>query len=167
MQPTQHDDWMPAEVVLAVSLELASTSWKIALHDGKRDKPAIYTVSEIAPAPRLEHAVAVIEAVRQKWSMPEHAPAAVIYEAGQDGFWISRALSARGYQVLVVDPASIPVERHARRAKTDRLDAIRLVMCLRAWLSPSSATKSSRRVSSCLICRSSFSDLRPNCMRRS
>jgi transposase len=134
MQPTQHDDCMPAEVVLAVSLELASASWKIALHDGKRDKPAIYTVSEIAPAPRLEHAVAVIETVRQKWSVPRHAPVAVIYEAGQDGFWISRALSARGYQVLVVDPASIPVERHARRAKTDRLDAIRLVMCLRAWV---------------------------------
>jgi transposase len=27
-----------------------------------------------------------------------------------------------------------PVERHARRAKTDRLDAIRLVMSLLAWL---------------------------------
>ncbi|MET0962398.1 MAG: IS110 family transposase, partial [Noviherbaspirillum sp.] len=43
---------MPGEVVLAVSLELSSASWKIALHDGKRDKPAIYTVSEEAPAPR-------------------------------------------------------------------------------------------------------------------
>jgi transposase len=42
MQPTQHDDCMPGEVVLAVSLELAGASWKIALHDGKRDKPAIY-----------------------------------------------------------------------------------------------------------------------------
>jgi transposase len=33
-----------------------------------------------------------------------------------------------------VDPASIPVERRARRAKTDRLDSIRLVVTLRAWL---------------------------------
>ncbi|MGF6641361.1 transposase [Paraburkholderia sp. MM6662-R1] len=32
------------------------------------------------------------------------------------------------------NPASIPVERHKRRAKTDRLDAIKLVMNLRAWL---------------------------------
>src|SRR5689334_12242488 len=125
MQPTQHDDCMPEEAVLAVSLELAGASWKIALHDGKRAKPAIYTVSEQAPAPRLLHAVAVIEAVRQKWCLTEQALVTVIYEAGQDGFWISRALSARGYQVVVVDPASIPVERHARRAKTDRLDAIR------------------------------------------
>src|SRR5881227_1424706 len=98
MQPTQHNDCMPAEVVLAVSLELSGASWKIALHDGKPDKPAIYTVSEEAPASRLEHAVAVIEAVKQKWSLPEQAPVTVIYQAGQDGFWISRALSARGYQ---------------------------------------------------------------------
>jgi transposase len=82
----------------------------------------------------LLHAVAVIAAVRQKWSVPQQALVTVIYEAEQDGFWISRALSARGYQILVVGPASIPVERHARRAKTDRLDAIRLVMCLRAWV---------------------------------
>jgi transposase len=55
---------MPAEAVLAVSLELAGASWKIALHDDKRDKPAIYTVNEQAPVPRLLHAVAVIEALR-------------------------------------------------------------------------------------------------------
>ncbi|MBB5463897.1 IS110 family transposase, partial [Paraburkholderia sp. Cpub6] len=55
-------------------------------------------------------------------------------EAGQDAFWIYRALRARGIECHVVDPASIPVERHKRRAKTDRLDAIRLVISLRAWL---------------------------------
>jgi len=43
-------------------------------------------------------------------------------------------LSELGYQALIVDPASIPVERSARRAKTDRLDAIKLVMCLLGWL---------------------------------
>jgi transposase len=58
----------------------------------------------------------------------------IVYEAGQDGFWISRALQERGYEVVIVDPASIPVERQARRAKTDRLDAIRLLCCLRGWL---------------------------------
>lgn len=34
----------------------------------------------------------------------------------------------------VIDAASIAVERHRRRAKTDRLDAINLVTNLRAWL---------------------------------
>jgi transposase len=58
----------------------------------------------------------------------------VSYEAGQDAFWICRALQARGIECYVVDPASIPVERHQRRAKTDRLDVIKLVTNLRAWL---------------------------------
>jgi len=57
----------------------------------------------------------------------------VSYEAAQDGFWIYRALQARHIECHVVDPASIPVERHKRRAKTDRLDAIKLVINLRAW----------------------------------
>jgi hypothetical protein len=56
------------------------------LHDGKRDKPVIYTVSEEVPAPRLLHAVAAIEAVRQKWAVPKDALVIVIYEAGQDSF---------------------------------------------------------------------------------
>jgi transposase len=104
------------------------------LPDGKRDKPALYTVDDDVALQRLTHAIAVINQVKRKWSLPEQTRVAVIYEAGQDGFWISRAMSKQGYEMLVVDPANIPVERHARCAKRDRLDAIRLVMCLRAWL---------------------------------
>ena len=53
------------------------------------------------------------------------------------GAFVRRAASILGARVsllYVVDPASIPVERHKRRAKTDRLDAIKLVINLRAWL---------------------------------
>jgi transposase len=45
------------------------------------------------------------------------------YEAGRDGFWLHRQLSALGVKNRVVDAASIEVSRRARRAKTDRLDA--------------------------------------------
>lgn len=134
MQPTHDKDFTPCEEVLAVALELSSKSWKMALHDGKRDKPAIHTVDDEGAGERLAHAAAVIEAVKRQWQVGEAWRVVVLYEAGQDGFWISRALEALGYQTLVVDPASIPVERHARRAKTDRLDAIKLVCCLRGWL---------------------------------
>jgi len=34
----------------------------------------------------------------------------------------------------VVDAASVPVARHARRVKTDRLDALKLLEVLRSWL---------------------------------
>lgn len=134
MQPTQVNYFTPDEELLAVSLELSSGSWKIALHDGRRNKPAVHTVASEQPAKRLAEAAAVIESTKKKWVLSERTRVVVIYEAGQDGFWIQRALTARGYEVMVVDPASIPVERRARRAKTDRLDAIRLVTSLMGWL---------------------------------
>jgi transposase len=52
------------------------------------------------------------------------------YEAGRDGFWIHRALLREGIGNRVVDSASIEVNRRARRAKTDRLDARKLVAML-------------------------------------
>lgn len=134
LQRTHEQDFTRSEDVLAVSLELSKGSWKVALHDGHRAQPAIHTLTHELAAGRLGEVVSLIEATKRKWHLNEVTSVTVIYEAGQDGFWIERALSARGYAVKVVDPASIPVERHARRAKTDRLDAIRLVMCLLAWL---------------------------------
>lgn len=134
MQPTQGKDFTLVDAVLAVSLELAKGSWKVALHDGRRGKPAVHSVAHERAAGRLAQAVALIEATKKKWGLPEGVRVAVIYEAGQDGFWIERALSRLGYEVKVVDAASIPVERRARRAKTDRLDAIKLVLSLLAWL---------------------------------
>lgn len=134
MQPTQVQYVTRDEEILAVSLELASKSWKIGLDDGKRNSPAVHGVDHSQAEERLEEAVAVIEKTKKKWGLMPGVRVVVVYEAGQDGFWIQRALSERGYETLVVDAASIPVERRARRAKTDRLDAIRLVLALRAWL---------------------------------
>lgn len=134
MQPTRVQDVTRDDEVLAVSLELASKSWKVGLDDGKRRAPAVHGVDDETPEGRLDEAVGVIEKVKQKWGLSPGVRVVVVYEAGQDGFWIQRALSERGYEALMVDPASIPVERKSRRAKTDRLDAIRLVVALRGWL---------------------------------
>jgi transposase len=122
------------DVVLAASLELASAQWKVALHDGRRERPAVHTVAQPQAAARLQAVLDLIDRYKDKWSVPAGVRVVVSYEAGQDGFWICRALQARAIECYVVDPASIPVERHKRRAKTDRLDAIRLVINLRAWL---------------------------------
>lgn len=134
MKPAQETNVTPSGELLAASLELSKGSWKIALHDGRRDKPALHTVASEQASKRLADAAAIIEATKTKWGLSERARVVVVFEAGQDGFWIERALTALGYEVLIVDPASIPVARRARRAKTDRLDAIMLVSCLLAWL---------------------------------
>jgi transposase len=108
------------ELVLAVSLELAGAKWKVALHDGQRERPAIHTVAQPQAAARLRAVLDLIEQHKEKWSMPAGARVVVSYEAGQDGFWICRALQAHGIECYVIDPASIPVERHKRRAKRRR-----------------------------------------------
>jgi transposase len=56
------------------------------------------------------------------------------HEAGRDGFWIARCLLAHGIEVQIMHPASIPVERRGRRAKTDRIDLDMLLRTLLAWL---------------------------------
>ncbi|MBI4241313.1 MAG: IS110 family transposase [Candidatus Rokubacteria bacterium] len=67
----------------------------------------------------------------KKWcGLPAGAPVRSCYEAGRDGFWLHRYLTAETIDNLVVDSASIEVNRRLRRAKSDRLDARKLVAML-------------------------------------
>jgi transposase len=136
MQAAHAVDSTPTVIgsLLKVAVELALRHWKVALQDDAHERPAIHTTKEEGAAERLAELVAIIEATKRKWQLAEPVRVVVLYEAGQDGFWIYRALERLGYEVVVTDPASIPVERQARRAKTDRLDALRLLSCLRGWL---------------------------------
>jgi len=56
------------------------------------------------------------------------------YEAGYDGFWLHRLLQAHGIRNCVIDPASLQVDRRARRSKTDRVDVERMLRSLMAYL---------------------------------
>src|SRR6516162_3619721 len=56
------------------------------------------------------------------------------FEAGRDGFWLHRLLTAHGIANYVLEPTSILINRRARRAKTDRLDAIGMLRVLAAYL---------------------------------
>ena len=134
MQPAHIQDFTLDDQTLTASLELASKNWKMALQDGMHRSPSEHKAEQEGAAARLEEAIRLIETTRREWGLRPSCRVVIVYEAGQDGFWISRALQKRGYEVVIVDPASIPVERQARRAKTDRLDAIRLLCCLRGWL---------------------------------
>lgn len=125
---------LDATTILALSLELSVASWRIAASDGKRSRPSMFKADALEPLARLEEVVMVIKQLLERWLLPAGVRVALIYEAGQDGFWIARALRERGYQVVVCDAASVPKGSHARRAKTDRLDAIMLLENLLGWL---------------------------------
>jgi len=52
------------------------------------------------------------------------------YEAGPEGFWLHRWLESVGVENVVVDSASIQVDRRRRRAKSDGLDVEELLKLL-------------------------------------
>jgi transposase len=56
------------------------------------------------------------------------------YEAGYDGHWLHRWLTDQGVINHEIDPASIAVNRRARRAKTDRIDLEQLMRVFLAYL---------------------------------
>jgi transposase len=56
------------------------------------------------------------------------------FEAGLDGHWLDRWLTNEGIVSYEVDPASIEVDRRARRVKTDRIDLDKLMRTFLAFL---------------------------------
>src|SRR5246500_4657313 len=78
----------------------------------------------------------LIEEVRARVSRETGRAVDVIscYEAGYDGFWLHRVLEAHGVRNYVIDPASLQVDRRARRVKTDRIDTERVLRSLMAFL---------------------------------
>ena len=116
--------------VLALSFDLSASEWKMAFSPGLGQPPRYRTVR----ARNLEAVKQEIAVAKQRFGLPEDTRVVSCYEAGRDGFWLHRALAEMGIENLVVDPASIEVNRRARRAKTDRLDAGKLVGMLLRWL---------------------------------
>jgi transposase len=134
MLSAQVNDTTNGSAILYVALELSGKCWKIGIKDVRHEKPSIYNAVAEQADRRLGETVEKIEAQKRKWELGEDCKVYVVYEAGQDGFWICRALRAQGYECLVADPASIPVNRQARRAKTDRLDTLLLLSSLMAYV---------------------------------
>ena len=114
------------EVVLFVAFELSKRYWKLALTSGFGVAPLIRTVA----AGDWDGVMLGLAAARRRFGLAATTPVVSCYEAGRDGFWIHRALLARGIANRVVDSSSIDVKRRARRMKTDRIDAIKLVQML-------------------------------------
>jgi transposase len=71
-----------------------------------------------------------IAKAKKRFGLKDDSPVVSCYEAGRDGFWLHRHLVQRGVQNVVVDSSSIEVPRRFRRAKTDRLDAKKLLTML-------------------------------------
>jgi transposase len=115
---------------LYLAFELGSTKWTLAFGSRAVARARVRTIvaGDLAALRReVEHA-------RARFGLSPETPVSSCYEAGRDGFWLHRWLVAQGIQNLVIDSSSIEVTRRSRHAKTDRLDAGRLLTLLQRWL---------------------------------
>jgi transposase len=134
---TQHDDLSRSLAAfdqngtLVAVVEMSQSSWLVA---------GIVPGVDRHPLKKLEPDEEGLLRLLRRWQEEASragraiARVAVAFEAGRDGFWLARWLRARGVEAHVIHPASIPVSREHRRAKTDRLDAELLKRAFLGWL---------------------------------
>jgi transposase len=115
-----------SEPRLYVAFELGATTWQLGMTCGFDVEPWVKGVAanDWAAVRRL------LDRAKARFGLPPSVSVVSCYEAGRDGFWIHRALVRAGISNRVVDSASIEVSRRKRRAKTDRIDARKLVQML-------------------------------------
>jgi transposase len=113
-----------------MAIELSKKSWIIAVNTPLSDKISNYTVKDWNGLREL------IDKVRTRVGRELKRPVEVVscYEAGYDGFWLHRLLEDNGVRNHVIDPASLQVDRRARRVKTDNIDVTKLLRSLMAYV---------------------------------
>jgi transposase len=112
------------EAILYTAFELSLKKWKLAFSNGEKMR----TVS--IDARNLAQLHEEIDKAKQRFALGDDIAMMSCYEAGRDGFWLHRYLLSCGIDNVVVDSASIEVNRRKRRAKTDRIDVRKLMHML-------------------------------------
>ncbi len=115
-----------ASPVLYLAFELSNKKWKLGFSIGLGQKVRMRTMDS-GDLAALE---SEIRSSKKRFNLPEEAQVISCYEAGRDGFWLHRYLTAQRIRNFVVDSASIEVNRRRRRVKADRLDVNSLVRML-------------------------------------
>jgi transposase len=125
---TSHDE----AVRCLFAMDLSKDSWVVAYSTPLSGKISHYTLKPC----NWKGLIELTDQMRNRVARELQRPVEVIscYEAGYDGFWLHRLLQAHGVHNHVIDPASLQVNRRARRTKTDRIDAEQLLRSLLAYL---------------------------------
>jgi len=112
---------------ILIALELSNSVWLVGTRMPGAQKSNMHRIDAGDTA-------ALLNLLADLKSRNKTAPIACCFEAGRDGFWIHRLLTNHGIPTYVVEPTSILVNRRAKRAKTDRLDAEGLLRVLAGYL---------------------------------
>lgn len=125
-RPSRRDDFTGPVPTLSLAFELGNREWKLGFTTGFGQPPRERTIA----ARDMPALVTEIAEAKRRFALPVAVRVLSCYEAGRDGFWLHRALTQQAVENLVVDSASIEVNRRARRAKSDRLDVRKLLTML-------------------------------------
>lgn len=123
---TRKQNDTPVSAKLYLALELSQAEWKLGFTIGLGQAPRLKNIQ----ARNLESLKREIEQAKGRFGLAKETRVFSCYEAGRDGFWLHRYLETSGVNNLVVDSASIEVNRRYRRVKTDRLDVGKLLNML-------------------------------------
>ena len=115
---------------LYVAVEVSGKSWVVGI--GDPEDPGRVGLHKLDPA---DTKGLVAKIGRSCARAGDLSRVLLTYEAGYEGFWLARWLAEHAPQIDVVmcDPASLEVVRKKKKAKTDKIDARRMVRALRAW----------------------------------
>ena len=111
------------------ALEVSNRSWILGLGDpGGASRTSLHKLSP-------QDVDGLLEKIGRARCAVVSGPVRVVltYEAGYEGFWLARRLDGEDLEVVICDPASLEVVRKKKKAKTDRIDARKMVRALRAW----------------------------------
>jgi transposase len=111
---------------LFMAIELSNGKWQLGFTIGYGQQPRLRSL----PGRDLKALAEEIRLAKVRFNLGEDTPVMSCYEAGRDGFWLHRYLVAQGIINVIVDSASIEVNRRKRRAKTDRMDVGKLLTML-------------------------------------
>ena len=132
---------------LYVAIEVSRKSWVVGIKSPSGARIGLHTLR----ASDTDGLRDLIERHRTKAERAVGRAVGVLccYEAGYEGFWLARWLDHEmSLETVVLDPASLLVNRKAKQRKTDRIDARKMVRALLAYDRGDAAVLSRVRVPS-------------------
>jgi len=117
--------------VIYLALDLSRSGWVAAVLLPGAQRPSRYKL-EAGQCDGLLRLIARAKAIAEN-RIEGTVRVCSCYEAGYEGFWLHRVLTAAGVDSHVVDPSSLQVNRRARRAKSDGIDVEMLLRALIGW----------------------------------
>ena len=114
-----------------VAIEMSAKSWVVGIKSPTSERIGLHSLGTA----NVNGLRDLIERQRTKAERALGCEIRVLccYEAGYEGFWLARWLAREmSVEMIVLDPASLLVNRKAKQRKTDRIDAKKMVRALLA-----------------------------------